>query len=257
MKKTFTRQYHSLMACGEINLHEVTVLSLIISYHENGNKVFMTNRQFEEQLHSKVKLNTIKKIIPALNRNGFITVQNFNKKNPEYKSWSNNRIITVTQKTMDIIESEIKKEAIERPISVVIEDEPSMVEELIPVVEQPVIQLTENEEDKFDKMMAEIALELEPIETLDMELTDNDLGDDIVSSQESNESILIPVNEESLKIEEMIKLLREKYQPTKRFNDSIEYCNDEYNNSNKKICYKTFKEKINNFHHNYVEKELI
>ena len=149
-KGTFTKHYHSLYACEEINLTEITILSLIISYYENGLRVYMTNQQFEEQLFQQVKFNTIKAIIPALRDKGFIDVLNIRKNHPEFKKWGNSRIISVTQKTITILNTEVNSNT-ETTITSVTEQEP--------VIEENTTQLLNEEYDELDETLAVIGIE--------------------------------------------------------------------------------------------------
>lgn len=60
-----------------------------------------------------------------------------------------------------------------------------------------------------------------------------------------------PVTEEEQKIIDFVGKLKKVYVQNKIFNQAIEYCDDEYNNLNKRINYKLYSETINRYHHRF------
>jgi len=60
-----------------------------------------------------------------------------------------------------------------------------------------------------------------------------------------------PVTEEEQKIIDFVGKLKKVYVQNKIFNQALEYCDDEYNNLNKRINYKLYSEAINRFYHRF------
>jgi len=151
------------LTCDKIKLNEAITLSLIISYYENGLSVYLTNEGFAEQLGNKVKFNTIKAIIPKLNRKGFISITQYKKIDPEYKKWKNTRIITITQKTIDIVNSEVQPLVVkteqapaETQTNVTLTDNQDIeIASILSVVEVEQLEVVNKIEEPIQKLMGE------------------------------------------------------------------------------------------------------
>lgn len=165
--KRFIKMYYSLLECNETTLAQKLVLSLIISYHEGGKEFYMTNKAIAKQLKHEVKYNTINKVIPKLEELEFITCNTIRYES-DVNGWVNKRIISLTQKTLDIINSEVNSST-ETPVTLVAEQEP--------VIEHETTQLLDEEYDELDETLTIIGIEPfedvneieEPIEKLEGE----------------------------------------------------------------------------------------
>jgi len=141
--------YYSLLECNETTLAQKLVLSLIISYYEGKKEFYMTNKAIAKQLEQEVKFNTVNKVIPALEKLEFITCKTIRYES-DVNGWVNKRTISLTSKTLDIINSKVNSNP-ETTITSVIEQEP--------VIEHEVTQLLEEEYDEFDETLAVIGIE--------------------------------------------------------------------------------------------------
>jgi hypothetical protein len=98
MKNTFYKVYDYLYTIESLQtLDEITLLSLIISFNENKQTFYYTNKQLVNRFGNRISEKTIQRTLTNLETKGFITKKVIKKKN-EFSKWGNTRIITLTDK---------------------------------------------------------------------------------------------------------------------------------------------------------------
>jgi len=102
MKKytsTYIKNYHSILEIKEISLTETYIFNLIISY-QNFN---LSNEAIVKSLHNKISLSMVEKTITKLTNLGYITKSTTKNRYDDSGKWRNKRFITLTDKTINIL----------------------------------------------------------------------------------------------------------------------------------------------------------
>lgn len=103
MNNTFTKQYTVLLTTN-LTFEEIIITNLVISYYQNNQDFFYTNNQLLTMYKNQIKNETkLKRIISGIEKKGYIQRVTTKEHYKENNKWGNRRIITPTEKLLNLI----------------------------------------------------------------------------------------------------------------------------------------------------------
>lgn len=98
LKEKFTKLHHNLYIIEDLNLSEIIILNLLISFHFNNKKIYISNKGIVKHFNNKLSESLIQKVIPKLEKLEYITIK---------RNYSlHERTIKISKKTLLILKGE-------------------------------------------------------------------------------------------------------------------------------------------------------
>jgi hypothetical protein len=105
MKTTFTKLHTPIYSIIDLNDTDKLILSFILSHYDNNQEFFYTDVQLMEIFN--YKKDKVRRSLMRLKSNEYISITNSKEHYKNENKWGNRRIITITDKTINLINGDI------------------------------------------------------------------------------------------------------------------------------------------------------